>query len=755
MQQLLQTAQKLEDFVSKNDLANKTSILKQEFAVQTANQLRETIESQQAKDRVLKIGIIGRVKAGKSSFLNALIFDGNDILPKAATPMTAALTILEYSQEFGAEVDFYTQEDIINIQREHGDYLKRIKEIEDTRFNELFERQASKGVLSKDKKLDEDQERDLREKAKAYAEREMKNDKRLSSSYDQYERIKSSGLNDIDKLEQYRNIKASDMDELKEKLMDFVGSSGKFMPLTKSVTLKLNYESLKDLQIIDSPGINDPVASREQRTSELLKDCDVVFLVSPSGQFLNAEDMDLLDRVNTKEGIQEFYVVASQSDNQLFGSIREKSGGIFDRALECIQEDLTKHMHGTFTQKKLEYQQNGYERLAVMFDKLIQNPVVYTSGMAYFLMKNLENPSSWDENAKVVWENLQSDYHDFFDETSLSQTNLKKLANIDAISHVIQEVRTRKEEIQRSKQEEYISTKMRSLREYQKALITILSEDRKKLEESDIKKIQQEKEEISKIKDRGVYILDSNYEESVEKLNQKLDEILLLKIKNFFRESEQEVKESKGTDTEEVSYRVSTSSWYNPFSWGSSETRYRTRTFTIVKAGDIRRSLEDLIDELEDLLDVDCEGMLASWKNETHRSLTSKLRDEVGDEILDIPLLNRILKGIAHSITYPDISYSGKLPSSLQRSGSLRDSEAERLMQEAYDFISSFKTTVRDDVKTYIKNLISKLSAINLGEKTFAEYSKEIDELEEKIQNKQVNLEHYNDMIDELKKIEY
>lgn len=753
MEQLLQTAQKLEDFVSKNDLVNKTSILKQEFAVQTANQLKETIESQQAKDRVLKIGIIGRVKAGKSSFLNALIFDGNDILPKAATPMTAALTILEYSQEFGAEVDFYTQEDIANIQREHGDYLKRIKEIEDARFDELFERQVSKGVLSKDKKLDEDQERDLREKAKAYAEREMKNDKRLSSSYDQYERIKSSGLNGIDKLEQYRNIKASDMDELKEKLMDFVGSSGKFMPLTKSVTLKLNYESLKDLQIIDSPGINDPVASREQRTSELLKDCDVVFLVSPSGQFLNAEDMDLLDRVNTKEGIQEFYVVASQSDNQLFGSIREKSGGIFERALECIQEDLTKHMHGTFTQKKLEYQQNGYERLVVMFDKLIQNPVVYTSGMAYFLMKNLENPSSWDENAKVVWENLQSDYHDFFDETSLSQTNLKKLANIDAISHIIQEVRTRKEEIQRSKQEEYISTKMRSLREYQKALITILSEDRKKLEESDIKKIQQEKEEISKIKDRGVYILDSNYEESVEKLNQKLDETLLLKIKNFFRESEQEVKESKGTDTEEVSYRVSTSSWYNPFSWGSSETRYRTRTFTIVRAGDIRRSLEGLIDELEDLLDVDCKGMLTNWKNETHRSLTSKLRDEVGDEILDIPLLNRILKDIAYSITYPDISYSGKLPSSLQRSGSLRDSEAERLMQEAYDFISNFKTTVRDDVKTYIKDLISKLSAINLGEKTFAEYSKEIDELEKKIQNKQVNLEHYNDMIDELNEI--
>lgn len=746
MQQLLQTAQKLEDFVSKNDLANKTSILKQEFAVQTANQLRETIESQQAKDRVLKIGIIGRVKAGKSSFLNALIFDGNDILPKAATPMTAALTILEYSQEFGAEVDFYTQEDIINIQREHGDYLKRIKEIEDTRFNELFERQASKGVLSKDKKLNEDQERDLREKAKAYAEREMKNDKRLSSSYDQYERIKSSGLNDVDKLEQYRNIKASDMDELKEKLMDFVGSSGKFMPLTKSVTLKLNCESLKDLQIIDSPGINDPVASREQRTSELLKDCDVVFLVSPSGQFLNAEDMDLLDRVNTKEGIQEFYVVASQSDNQLFGSIREKSGGIFDRALECIQEDLTKHMHGTFTQKKLEYQQNGYERLAVMFDKLIQNPVVYTSGMAYFLMKNLENPSSWDENAKVVWENLQSDYHDFFDETSLSQTNLKKLANIDAISHVIQEVRTRKEEIQRSKQEEYISTKMRSLREYQKALVLMLSEAKKRLEEADIKKIQQEKEELSQIKDKCVCVLDTYYKENVEVFGLELDDNLLSRAEQYFSRSEEKVRDSRGTKSEEIEYTVERGMWW----WKTRETRYRTKTFEIVKAGEIRRNLEVLIVNLEDLLRRECKRMIVEWKSNFKKKLIPILRRELKDVVLDISLFEQIIENITKSIVYPEISYSGKIPASLQRSGDLRDYESERFMQEAIDFVSNFQITVRQDIIGYIKTLMSKLDAINLGEETFAKYSEDIDRLETEIQNKQSSLEHYSDMLEEL-----
>ena len=59
----------------------------------------------------LQIGIVGQVKAGKSSFLNALLFDGENILPRASTPMTAGLTILEYGEQNALEVDYFTQKD--------------------------------------------------------------------------------------------------------------------------------------------------------------------------------------------------------------------------------------------------------------------------------------------------------------------------------------------------------------------------------------------------------------------------------------------------------------------------------------------------------------------------------------------------------------------------------------------------------------------------------------------------------------------
>ena len=46
-------------------------------------------------ERKLNIGVVGQVKAGKSSFLNTLLFSGKEVLPKAATPKTATLTKME------------------------------------------------------------------------------------------------------------------------------------------------------------------------------------------------------------------------------------------------------------------------------------------------------------------------------------------------------------------------------------------------------------------------------------------------------------------------------------------------------------------------------------------------------------------------------------------------------------------------------------------------------------------------------------
>ncbi|GAA8902463.1 hypothetical protein VN0944_05550 [Helicobacter pylori] len=92
--------------------------------------------------------------------------------------------------------------------------------------------------------------------------------------------MKKSGLINPKDLE--TRIQADSLEELNQKLYQFVGKEGKFMPYTKAVQISLNNPNLKDLEIIDTPGVNDPIVSRETCTKALLKECDVVFVISPS-----------------------------------------------------------------------------------------------------------------------------------------------------------------------------------------------------------------------------------------------------------------------------------------------------------------------------------------------------------------------------------------------------------------------------------------------------------------------------------------
>ena len=50
-------------------------------------------------NEILKIGVVGQVKAGKSSFLNSLFFEGENVLPRASKTMTAGLTVLDYGEQ--------------------------------------------------------------------------------------------------------------------------------------------------------------------------------------------------------------------------------------------------------------------------------------------------------------------------------------------------------------------------------------------------------------------------------------------------------------------------------------------------------------------------------------------------------------------------------------------------------------------------------------------------------------------------------
>ncbi len=418
-QELIKKSALIEKTLQEQGLQERARPFMSDNAVIKTEELEKTLKELQDTNRDLKVGIIGRVKVGKSSLLNALIFEGVEVLPKAATPMTASLTILKYAKTLSAEVEFYSPKDIAELKNEHERYVREFNRIVDEEVKkqkQSLSNRAKEGlakgvgglakglsklnIINKNKSHDEApkervlSDEEIVKKAERIAKSELEKDARLVSSYDQYEKMKQSGLLNTETLDP--RIQANSLQELNQKLLQFVGADGKYMPYTKAVQISLNNPNLKDLEVIDTPGVNDPIASREERTKALLKDCDVVFIVSPSGQFLTDSDMSLFDRVSNKEGLQEIYFVASQADSAVLSmSEVEKSNHHLPTALENAQKSLSSQLNNIMG-KLIENYPNQQE----IFEKAIKNGVILSSGVCFSMYKDFNNQASWERNQK-------------------------------------------------------------------------------------------------------------------------------------------------------------------------------------------------------------------------------------------------------------------------------------------------------------------------------------------------------------------
>lgn len=747
---IIQLNNQIEEFVNKYDFSHDALALKQEHAIQKSEEWQRVLDSFAEQGRVLRIGIIGRVKAGKSSMLNALLFNGNDILPKAATPMTAALTIMEYSENVSAEVDFFTQQDIDEIKVKYDLFQKALdSKVKEKELENAERIKRKKGVNS----LSAEEQQECRNKAKSQAEREMKDDPSFAS-YDQYCRIKESGKS-LSDLEQYRTISAGSVEELMNGILNqFVGSSGAFMPFTKSVTLHIPEKGLQGLQIIDTPGINDPVTSRGERTEQLLQDCDVVLIVSPSGQFLSSEDTDLMHRVTTKEGTQQAYLIASQVDNQLFGS---ESQGLSDpiHVLERISDNLTKHARNVLAKQVQEY-----PSMKVAADKLSKNNVICSSSVAFSLQQRFDEQHTWDANLQHVWRNLNQKFPDVFSHEELAKNALNQLANIHQIHQIVSEVTANKEQILAQRRIDFENGKRTALQGYLKAWAERINEQIHQIQHADVGELRKQEAELKKQQATIDANVGSVYDDLISDIKLNLSKQLKDKLKSEMRRFDSVSDNAQGSETEyyeeEYEVEIRGTSFIgrlrDKIRGPKRETRTRTESYsyTTVKAKPIRRAIEEIRSNLEDELGHLSESYSQAWKKKIYSQVVSALREAMGDGELDVNIIARAVKNVLARIPEASFKLEDDIPKSLKKTGKLTGYEAESFIDDAEDYISNLKDVVNKDISAYMTTLVSNLKKIDLAKELTADLENNLKQLLSEIENKEASLFNYRGIQKEL-----
>ena len=719
--ELERVVDRYEDF-----LGDEAANLAQEHGVPAAKELQASLAAIEDENRLLKIGVVGRVKSGKSSLLNALLFKGESILPKAATPMTAALTTLSYGESPAAEVEFFTQEDLRHIRDKYREYKTR----EERLYEKFLTEERAKEIRAR---------RSPEERASSRAKRAMRegNDA-LIAAYDQYDKIEKSGLN-IGTLEEKTVLQWARLADLQHQLDDYVGATGRYMPVTKSVNIRLPQENLRDIEIVDTPGINDPVRSREERTQQHLRQCDVVLIVSPAGQFMTTVDLNLMDRITGKEGIRELYVVASQADMQLYGNLQDESNGNLDRALDR----LTTEVLGSHLEQVIDRLKERNPEVGDTYDPLLERgKIIHTAGICESLKQRFEQKDAWDEGMQHAWGNLLAEYQNYFsaENAELSRISLDKLSNISRIREIVAAVREQKDAIIKTRQTEYSAAKLQSLHELKNGLLKYANERHTQIERMEIESFKKRRDSLIKSLEKTAFLIREAHEELVNQTNKDLRDEFKKELERRDRQLRADLDGTRGTTFRTFQTGI--------FKRPKSIRIETIRTNAVVES--LAKSCEEMVETVAEKTDAQKE----QWRARLNGELTKILRRELGDEEVEAWRVRALIKNAVNSISVSPFTYNIQLPATLTSQGVLEGEDAEKFFQQACDYSTKFCRDFRQKVLEYIDALTAEMGRVELDVQLLEKFEKELASLEKSIANKTMELGRITRLRAELKEID-
>lgn len=461
--------------------------------------LETEIQRAQQDARKLSIGIVGAMKAGKSSFLNACIFGGKDVLPKAATPMTAALTRIRYSETPQATVHFYERKDWEKIE----DNAQKYEEQLNTKYSnycKIYDRShadSTEGVCSKqvfERTLFQQDVSEVLKSAKELTQMVGSNSAILEH------------LGDADVLD----------GDIMAKLQDYVGARGRFTPIVNYVELEVNLPELEDLEIVDTPGLNDPIVSRSYATRQFLRACDVVILLSPCSQFMDANTVGLMANGLPDNGVRKVIVVGSKLDS---GLLNEPKG-----SFAVASQHALNSYKGQFRNTMQQAMRNNPRRAGIM-EKISESDLLFVSSTCSSMARKQKQHQPLSPAENLVLQNLHSNFPDF-DETLLSS-----IGGISKVLKTLEAVRQQKAEIIHGKNNTLLeAAQINHLRALDK-IQQELSSSRTTLKNSTSEQLLQRTEAIQQVMEssRGklMYIFDGAAIGCKNKVNQLLPQLTL------------------------------------------------------------------------------------------------------------------------------------------------------------------------------------------------------------------------------------
>lgn len=689
------------------------------------DRLRKEYEQQIDANRDLQIGIVGRVKAGKSSLLNALLFGGESILPKAATPMTAALTILSYSEKLKVTVRFFEDGDFAMLKEKSAAYESKFSKLEE----EFMENARKKPTFDEAK---------AKERAAREAKRILREDIGLSGAFDQYQQIKVSSISQKEVAGQVKELFPKSVDNIKDMLADYVGSEGKYMPFTQSVEIAYPNEKLKGIRIVDTPGFNDPVPSRQERAYQLLKASDVVLILSSAGRFLDANDKDVLDKITKKDGLRELFIVASQVDTQLLGD------EYTDKPLDDVRSDIARRLSQQARSVLTTCNESG------AFDQLINDDggrVILTSGDCQSMFLTFANKNSWDGNKRKIWENLCENFRDYFSDkdATVSKESLKQLGNIDVVESKIEIVKQKKKDILAESADKFCTSWESAADELKKAMQLAVQQQINRIKVGNIDALQNERNSIESFCLKVETGIANAVNNAVDDWRSETTKEMMSFVNELQADAKSDARSAKTEFTKHHTYTTG---------WIFKDYHEYTTQHTRVNPVQLRSSVEDYVGKVNNNLRAEILDELSQLKRKISSKIAIVWATKAADQNMDEDAVAIKISAIIESLNIPDFKLpEDSLPAELKGSGAKEDAEGDHLLAVCRSHLNDLANRMGSKLIDEIARYANAIKTADLASKLLERYRKDLDNLIHEIENKDKSIKLYEGVFKELEAI--
>ncbi len=218
----------------------------------TAEALGQLLERERVPD-VYKVAVVGRFKAGKSSFVNELL--GNHLASEGTLPETAAVTTFKHGPNIRASIRFLDKAVWQQLKAIHAETPKHV---------DAHRVQSWVGFATPRKPKDDEPEKVFD----------------LPALEQEYVRDENHSL----ALELPANASTKEIKEFRRKLKDFTSATSPLHCLVDKIDMTAPADILDEgVLLIDTPGLDDTEQFRVALTEHVVAEVDAVLFLTKSG----------------------------------------------------------------------------------------------------------------------------------------------------------------------------------------------------------------------------------------------------------------------------------------------------------------------------------------------------------------------------------------------------------------------------------------------------------------------------------------